>query len=138
MKARSGFSLIELVVVMLVAAILVAVAVPSMNDPEIRASWYYEQVKAGVRYAQRQAVAQRRSIFVVVEAEQVRLCYDALCGTPLPRITDGQSYVLPVPGDMELTPATVSFNGLGQPDGAGTLNIGGQVITITPETGYVL
>jgi MSHA pilin protein MshC len=144
MNRVRGFSLIELVVVMVIAAILAAIAVPRLTDTESKASWFYEEVKAGVRYAQRQAVAQRRCVFVSVTATQVSLAYgDAGCvipATPLTQITTGASYVLAAPPGvaMSILPAVpLSFNGLGQPGTGAALSVGAKTITINAETGYV-
>jgi MSHA pilin protein MshC len=144
MNRVRGFSLIELVVVMVIAAILAAIAVPRLTDTESKASWFYEEVKAGVRYAQRQAVAQRRCVFVSVTAAQVSLFYgDAGCAvpaTPLTQIATGASYVLAAPPGvaMSILPAVpVSFNGLGQPSTGAALSVGAKTITINAETGYV-
>jgi MSHA pilin protein MshC len=143
MSGNQGFSLIELVVVMVIAAILAAVAIPRLTDSESKATWFHEQAKAGVRYAQRQAVAQRRSVFVEVQPGQIKLCYAAGCaaGTELTKITDGQPYVLTAPSGAAIVLQTgtspFSFNGLGQPSGSVVLNVGGRAITVNIETGYV-
>jgi MSHA pilin protein MshC len=142
MNRARGFSLIELVVTIIIAGILAALITPRLLRTEIDASWFSEQAKAAVRYAQRQAVAQRRAVYVVVQAAGIDLCYSADC-TSLPRltkITDGTQYSLAAPAGVAISPATTFwFNGLGQPS-TGTdvlLDIGGTVITIAKETGYV-
>jgi MSHA pilin protein MshC len=145
-KRKQGFSLVELVVAMVIAAILAAIAIPRFSDSEIQATWYYEQVKAGVRYAQRQAVAHRRCVFVSVSIARVDLFYgDASCaitGTKLTEIATGDPYVLKAPQGVILNPAiTFSFNGLGQPGLIAGLppafTVGGKAVTVTAETGYV-
>jgi MSHA pilin protein MshC len=145
-----GFSLIELVVVILLTAILAALAIPMFTDAESKATWYHEQVKAGVRYAQRQAVAQRRCVFVQVAASEVRLFYgDASCvitATPLTFLSisaegasPGDPTVLTAPAGVTITPNPTSFwfNGLGQPSGAVSLSVAGRPIIVAAETGYV-
>jgi MSHA pilin protein MshC len=139
MTHSRGFSLIELVVVMVIAAILAALAIPRLTDRETQASWYAEQVRAGLRHAQRQAVAQRRQVFAEVQTTQLRLCYTAGCavGSVLTQISSGQDYVLPAPDGVTLAPAgVVAFDGLGQSAGA-TLTVAGQTITVQAGTGYV-
>ena len=137
MRRAAGFSLLELVVVIVIVAILAALAIPRFTDSETRASWYQEQVKAGIRYAQRQAVAQRRAVFVEVQASQVRLCYDAGCGTALTQLADGAPYVLQAPAGVTLAPVGIfSFDALGQTAGYG-VSVGGHAITVNAGTGYV-
>ena len=76
-----GYTLVELVVSITIMAILAAITVPLFNQSQVDSTWFREQVKSAVRYAQRQAVAQRRPVFVVVGTSSVALCYDAACAS---------------------------------------------------------
>ena len=140
-----GFSLVELVVTLIIAGILAALVIPNLNQQQIDASWFQEQVKSALRYAQREAVAQRRCVFVSVSASQLQLFYgDANCAvtaTPLTQIGTGAAYALTAASGVTFTapppPFSFSFNGLGQPSVAVPMVVGGKSVTVTAETGYV-
>jgi MSHA pilin protein MshC len=150
-----GYTLIELIVSIAIMAILAAIAVPLFNQPQVDSTWFREEVKSAVRFAQRQAVAQRRQVFVVVGTSTVALCYDSGCTARLEQFAPGLSvvnggnrayapgtaYTLVAPAAMTgtLVPFSFSFNGLGQPSPlAGiTFNVGSQAVIVTAETGYV-
>ncbi len=135
-----GYSLAELVIVIVIAAIMAALAIPFFNQPQIDATWYHEQVRAGVRYAQRTAVAQRRQVFVLVEAgPRLALCYADPCGARVPELATGNDFVLNAPTGVALSisASPLSFNGLGQPSSGATVNVGGKLVTVNAETGYV-
>lgn len=129
-----GFSALELVITLVIAAILAALAIPYFSQSETDAAWFSDQVKAALRYAQRQAVANRRLVYVFVTPTQVRLCYDNPCTNELAHQR------LNTPTGVAIgTTTTFSFNGLGKPSFGSTLNfaVGGRVITVHAETGYV-
>ena len=129
-----GFSALELVITLVIAAILAALAIPYFSQSEADAAWFSDQVKAALRYAQRQAVASRRLVYVFVTPTQVRLCYDDPCTNEL------TSQRLNTPGGVAIgTTTTFSFNGLGRPSFGSTLSfaVGSKVITVHAETGYV-
>jgi MSHA pilin protein MshC len=140
MRAR-GYSLVELIVTLVVMGILAAMAIPYFSKSDPDATWFHEQVKAAVRYAQRQAVAQRRPVFVVIATNSVQLCYDALCTSRVQDFASGANYTLNAPSGTVLSPApkTISFNGLGQPTpiAGDAFSVGGKGVTVTAETGYV-
>lgn len=140
MKRGHGYSLIEVVMVITIAGILAAVVIPRFTQPEVNASWFFEQVKAGVRYAQRQAVDQRRTVYVMVSANSVQLCYAAPpppCASPVADFGTGNAYLLNAPTGVALDPVNFSFNAFGQPSAATVFNVGGLPITVLAETGYV-
>lgn len=139
MRRARGFSLIELIVMLVMAGILAAVVMPRFNQPEIEASWFQEQVKASLRYAQRQAVAQRRNVYVFVTASSLELCYSATNPCPLAdQVGDfatSNQYKITAPSGVTLSPLTFSFNALGQPSAGAPFIVGAA--TVESETGYV-
>lgn len=138
-----GFTLAELVIVMVIAAIVAAITIPMFNQPQIDAAWYYEQVRSAVRHAQRTAVAQRRPVYVVLEASPTRLslCYDAGCGagTRLTQPGSTTTFEIAAPSGVALamSASPLSFNGLGQPSSGATVTVGARTVTVNAETGYV-
>ena len=142
-RSDRGYTLAELVIVLVVAGIITAIAIPMFNQPQIDAAWYHEQVRSAVRHAQRTAVAQRRAVFVVVEAGPTRLslCYASGCGagTRLTQPGSADSFEIAAPAGVALaiSASPLSFNGLGQPSSGATVTVGARTVTINAETGYV-
>ena len=135
----NGYSLIELIVTMVIAAILAAIAIPYFSHTDIDGSWFNEQAKAAVRYAQRQAVAQKRSVYVNVTTGSIALCYDVGCSSPVADLRTGAAYVIAVPAGVTITATNFSFNALGQPNpiGGTSFTAGSAAVTVSAETGYV-
>jgi MSHA pilin protein MshC len=138
-----GYSLIELVIVIVIAAILAAIALPIFNQSAIDAAWYQEQVRSALRHAQRTAVAQRRPVYVVLEAAPTRLslCYAAGCGagTRLPQPGSSSTFEVAAPAGVAIgiSASPLFFNGLGQPSSGATVTVGPRTVTVNAETGYV-
>jgi MSHA pilin protein MshC len=108
----------------------------------------YDQLLTQVQYARKTAVAQRRPVFVRIEAAQSNLCYDAGPGCNGVASPTGEvPFRVAIPTTVGVTPATFQFDGLGRPRTAvGALAVT-QLITVTgdgslqfsveQETGYV-
>src|SRR5688572_17252471 len=124
----AGFSLVELVTVLVVVGILAAFAVPRFLDRTgFESRGMYDQAQGIVRYAQKIAIAQRRSlpdsqpIHVTITASGITVCCHKSDGTGGPVIdpSTGNALVLnaPASGAITLAPETTfSFDGSGAPN----------------------
>jgi MSHA pilin protein MshC len=143
-RAARGFTLTELVVVIIVATILAAFAAAKINTQNFDAQGFADQATAMIRYAQKIAIGQRRTVAVVVSASQIKLCYtDAECsGGQVLDPTGNSQFTLSAKSGVSVSgPASFTFNALGQPSAAAMVTVTGdvspRVITVESETGYV-
>ncbi len=76
----AGFTLVELVVVLVITGIVGAVAVGRYFDNRVyEVREYADQVRAIIRYGQKVAVAQNRPIYVVADGSRFALCSAPVC-----------------------------------------------------------
>ena len=136
-RCQAGFTMIELITVMIVVGILAVVAIPRLADrSDFENRGFQDETRSLLRYAQKSAIAKRRNVCVNLAATGVTLMID-----------DGGScnrvLTLPVPprGGTGLTPsvATFKFQPLGDTDQPAniTATIAGTIITVDFRTGYV-
>ncbi|OPL13820.1 MAG: hypothetical protein AVO39_09980 [delta proteobacterium MLS_D] len=145
--AKDGFTMIELVAVLLIVAILAAFAVARMADT---ASYDYrsrlEVVKNHLRYAQSRAMASGREWGVRFNSETTYYLFDnADPATPVPFLGENGSVVDLADENSRLrissAPLTVLFDPYGSP-GDETVTIvtnapEGGTINVTKHTGYI-
>ena len=145
-SAARGFTLTELVVVMVIGAILSAFAFSRINKASFDTLGYANQVAAAVRYAQKIAISQRRNVTVTVSAGSVSLTYPDLGGIAVISPGAGGSFSLNKPSGVSfsgtLSASSFTFSALGKPSASGTIIVsGGDIspitITVEAETGYV-
>lgn len=150
-----GFTLIELIMVIIVLGVLAVVALPRFNDAGFSEYGYAEETLSALRYARQMAIAGNTHVTVQFSSDGFRVCRGDTCpgdgylnnpaagqpwdGTALKR---GKS---PAGVSIASTVPAVIFDGLGRPrdasgsltNGSHTLTIGSHPLTIEPETGYV-
>lgn len=77
-RHQPGFTVVELIVVMVLIGIVSSVAVSRFFErSSFDAAAWSDQVRAMLRYGQKIAVAQNRPVFVLLTPERVALCFAA-------------------------------------------------------------
>jgi MSHA pilin protein MshC len=160
MNAQRGFTIAELVIVMVIVGVLSAVALPRVFDQsEFAARGGRDFLASGLRYAQKSAIALRRSVCVDVAGSTVAATIaaapgaDQSCnaGAALAHPANGLSFADPanaLPGGAAVTAAaSVIFDSAGRPLGAPSAPLAGAMtivvaghpvpVSIEPETGLV-
>ena len=162
---QRGFTLVELIVVIVIAGIMAAAVASRFFD---RASYdvsgYTEQVRSLLRYGQKLAVAQNRPVYVRLNGSNAALCFAAACaaadrvpsqGGAASCATTGWACVDNPSGvTYTSTASSFYFDALGKPFAASdpttavvstfatlTLSVSGsgigKTVLVETETGYV-
>jgi MSHA pilin protein MshC len=141
---QRGFTLIELIMVMVIVGILAIVVAPRFFDNNsFQSRGFADQVQATLRYAQKEAVAQRRFVCVTLTSASVALAVGTTntCGTPLAFPTGASIINVPAGSGitMTYTSAGFYFDALGRTATAQTVTVSGATnnIVVEAETGYV-
>lgn len=142
-----GFTLVELILVMAIAGVLAAVAVPRLvGNNSFDTRGFSDQLAATVRFAQKLAIAQRRDVFVHLTTSAATLCYaDTVpCSNPAPGPGGDKPYTVSAPSGVAIASpvAVMGFDAIGRPDMASSLEIqingaGTYRVWVEQETGYV-
>lgn len=81
MRTQHGFTLVELVVVILITGILALVAIPRIaSTDEFAARGAYDFTMSGLRYAQKSAMAMRRNVCASLSGSTMTVTYASAAG----------------------------------------------------------
>ncbi len=143
-RLQLGFTLAELVAIMIIVGVLAAVAAPRFFDRSVFESrGFYDEAVSTLRYAQKTAVAQHRFVCVAFTANSITLSYGATaaCGNNLTSPTGVTPYTVTARGGAAFAavPAAFNFDALGRASMAQSITVSGYAppITVEAETGYV-
>ena len=147
MRKQRGFTLMELVTIVVILGILAVVAIPRLGDVDYKSREFRDKVVSALRYAQKSAVSHRRMVCVSFTATSVSLSMDtanggAACASPL-LIPGANSQTLNSadPSKAYFTPSNNLADLIFASDGSSggrTLSIIGQdPIVVEGATGYV-
>jgi len=139
-KRSSGFTLIEMIVILVLLGIVSAVALPRFfNVDGYRTRAAYDEVAGAVRYAQKLAVASGCDVQVQIVNDGYALQqHQTSCSSGgFVNISD-HPMTNNTFSNINLSPTTsFIFDSMGRSSSALTVNVGSESFAVIAETGYV-
>lgn len=157
-RPARGFTMIELIVVMILVSVLSAVVMSRIDIDTFRQRGFHDTLKAGLQFARKSAIAKRRQVCVALAGTGTAGA-GVVSFTVATAAPEGGAVACPTATSLNLpsrdsncsvgnavcTPSGVAVNGpdfyfdaIGKPSAGATFSSTGQSdITVEQETGYV-
>lgn len=146
MVKQRGFTIVELIMVIVILGIISAVALPRFFDRKtFDERFYFEETLSAIRYGQKLAVASGCSVRFKLDSNGYALSYrgsDCTSGI-------SNDYSKEIPPGVTTNEMDVTFNSLGcivadinklsicASSGTDTANVGGHIFTVHAATGFI-
>lgn len=148
---NKGFSVIELVIVIVLLGIVAIIALPRLfNQSAAEEAGFHLDLLSALRYAQKNAIATGCDVQATISAatRSYVLNYrsggsNTGCGSgafadPVPHPQGQGNFAGTATANVSISnDLTVVYSSAGSPSTGGTLSVGAKTITVEPVTGYV-
>ena len=81
-RRPAGFTLVELVLVIVLLGILSAIILPNLTRSGVDGRNFFDRTLNSIRYAQKLAIAQRRDVYVCIGANSLAVGFATGCAAP--------------------------------------------------------
>jgi MSHA pilin protein MshC len=144
----SGFTLIELIMIIVVLGALSIFVVPRLNKSNFDTLSFQQELKTAIRYAHKLSVASECEVQVALTANSYALYYpDSTCNppvgfgaVPVNHLVQSGAYAGTAPSGVTIAGfGDFYFTASGAPNISGTITIspGGRQVIVNPVTGFV-
>lgn len=138
---QAGFTLAELIVVILIVGILAVFILPRFfQTQDFEAQGTFDRVLATVRYAQKAAIGARCNVRVTFTGNSLSAAFETVAPCTGPVLDPVKGGAIGVTGASGVTIAGTTFvyDALGRPTpGPVTVSVAGRTFTVEAETGHV-
>lgn len=127
LRNQAGFTLVELVLVIVLLGILSAIILPNLTRSGVDGRNFFDRALNSIRYAQKLAIAQRRDVYVCIGATSLAVGFATGCAAP---VSDPGGGLINVSESAVLmTPLEFSF------DAQGGVLAQHDIVVSVPDTG---